>query len=182
MLAGVGLFLYVLIYGIFHITDNLTQIVVPGQKELTLQPNLKYTIFLEEESVVDGKVYSLTGNLAGLACRVTSETSGKNIELRSASISTNYNLGSRSGHSVLEFFTEEAGVYRIACGYGDDREDPQAVLAVGSGLTERIFRIVAGSLLAMFGGGGLGAVILVGVFIFRERAKKRLNSAIPSPL
>jgi hypothetical protein len=70
--AGLSLFPYTLLHGIFHITDNLTQVVVPGEKDLTLQQKLKYTIFVEEQSVVDGKIYVTRENLnwTGLHCEL----------------------------------------------------------------------------------------------------------------
>ena len=53
---GIGVFLYALIHGIFHITDSLTQVIVPGNAELPLKKRLTYTVFLQEESVVNGKI------------------------------------------------------------------------------------------------------------------------------
>jgi hypothetical protein len=172
---GIGFFLYSLLHGIFHLTDNLTQVVVPGEKELTLQPGLKYTIFLEEQSVVDGRIYATReSTLNGLTCTVTSQTTGNRIDTHRATMSTNYNVNGRSGHSVLEFVSEEAGTYHLACDYEEGKQGPQAVLAVGSGVTEEILATIGKSLGSMLGGGALGAAIIVTVFIRREREKRRL--------
>jgi hypothetical protein len=175
ILAGMSVFVYSLFQGVFHLTDNLTQVVVPGGKDLTLQPERKYTIFLEEQSVVDGRIYSTTTNLNGLTCQVSSQTSGKQIDTHRARSSTSYNLGGRSGRSVLEFLTEEGGTYHLACDYEGDRQGPKAVLAVGSGVTEAMLRTILTCFVSIFGGGILGAAILVTVFLLRERAKRKMT-------
>jgi len=182
VLAGLSLFLYTIIHGVAHITDDLTQIVVPGEKDLTLMPRRNYTIFLEQESVVDGRIYSTTESLSGLTCAVTSQTSGNKINTRRSTMNTTYSVGGREGKSVLEFVTEEAGVYRIACDYHEGSHGPQTVLVVGSGVTERIFSIVIKALASFFGGGILGAAIIAMVGILRARAKRhlaRLNQTLP---
>jgi len=173
ILAGLGLFLYSLLHGIFHITDDLTQIVVPGEKDLTLMPHLNYTIFLEAESVVDGRIYSTKENLSGLTCAVTSQASGNKISTRRPTMSTTYSVGGREGRSVLEFVTEEAGLYHVVCNYEEGSQGPQVVLAVGSGMGERIVSTVTKSLASFYGGGILGGAIIVTVFTLRERAKRK---------
>ena len=173
--AGVSLFVYTLFHGLFHLTDHLTQVVVPGEKDLMLQAKLRYTIFLEEQSVVDGRIYATRTNLNGLTCRVSSLTSGKKIDTHRAAMSTTYNVGGRSGRSVLEFLTEEAGTYHLTCDYQEGVQGPEAVLAVGSGVTEGIFGMILKCLAAMFGGGIVGAGVLVTVYSLRERAKRRLG-------
>lgn len=174
ILVGSGLFLNTLLHGINHITDDLTQIVVPGEKNLTLMPKRTYTIFLETESVVDGRIYSTTESVNGLTCAVTSQASGNKINTRRPTMNTTYSAGGRDGRSVLEFVAEEAGVYHIACDYQEGSQGPQAVLAVGSGVTGRILSMVIKSLLSFFGGGILGGAIIATVFILRQRSKKRL--------
>jgi hypothetical protein len=152
MLAGVGLFVYDLVHGIVHITDHLTQIVVPGEKDLGMTANSEYTIFLEEQSVVDGRIYSTSReNLEGLTCNVHSLTTGNKIDLRRPAGSTTYNVGGRSGRSVLQFQTQEAGTYHLAC-----------------------FR----SLAAMFGYGLIGTLIIIVVFVRRENAKRRSAASL----
>jgi hypothetical protein len=182
ILAGIGLFLHTLFNGILHITDDLTQIVVPGAKDLTLKPKLMYTVYLEEHSFVDGRIYSTTESVSGLTCVVTSETSGNKIKTFHPRGSMTYDVGGRSGRSVLVFVTEEAGVYRIACDYEEGKEGPKAVLAVGSGMTQRIFSTIIKSLASMLGGMTLGAAVIVAVIVLRERAKKQLAQAGQTPL
>lgn len=182
ILAGVGLFVHSLLHGIFHITDGLTQIVVPGEKDLTLMQKLSYTIFLETESVVDGRIYSTKESLSGLTCVVTSQTSGNKIDMRHPAVNATYSVNGREGRSVLEFATQEAGVYHIACDYQEGSQGPQAVLAVGSDVGERITLTILKSLLSMFGGCLLGGGIIATVFVLRERAKKQLARPNQTPL
>jgi len=181
ILSGLGFFVYTLFHEISHLTDNLIQVVVPGEKALNLQPKLRYTIFLEEDSVVDGRIYSTKSNLAGLTCTVTSLATGKRIDTHRATMSTTYNVGGRSGRSVLEFVTVEAGVYQLACNYEEGTQGPEAVLAVGSGVAEGILGLVMRSLASFFGGWFLGGAIFLTVFIKRERAKKRMAQTAAAP-
>jgi hypothetical protein len=176
MLAGAGLFAYVLLHGISHVTDGLTQIVAPGEKDLTLMPKQKYTIFLETKSVVDGRIYS-TQSVSGLNCTVTSQTSGTTINTYRPGTNTTYSVGGRHGSSVLEFFTEKAGVYRVACAYGAGVHGPQVVVAVGSGVSGRIYSTIIESFASIFGGFILGGAIILTVVILRARAERRYRPA-----
>lgn len=174
ILGGGGLFGYYLFQGLFHLTDSLTQVVVPGHVELLLSAPATYTIFLEEQSVVDGRIYSTTLPVDGLKCSVTMRPGNEQIPLQRPGMSATYNLGNRSGRSVLEFPVNVAGQYELSCDYPQDTKGPQTVLAVGTGVGEKIFKIVLASLLSMFGGMGSGAVVLAVIFIKRKAAKKKL--------
>lgn len=176
---GAAFGLYTLIDGLLHITDRLTQVVVPGSRDFTFQRNLAYTIFLEEESVVDGKPYLTQGSLAGLVCKVESLASGRVIEPDRARGSTTYNLRGRSGRAILSFSVPEDGGYRFVCGYPAEQPGPKAVLAVGHGVAGEIVRIVFGCL--TWGGAGmlLSTALIVAVALARERSKKRLREATP---
>jgi len=169
LLAGVGFFAYTLFHGITHITDSLTQVVVPGRAELSLKRGQTYTVFLEEHSVVHGKVYSTTESIGGLECGGASVPDGNAVRIAQSSANTTYDVGGRSGRSVLEFSIHEDGKYEFACGYGGNAPGPEAILAVGSGVGEGIFRTVAVSLVAMFAGGGVFLIVLLTVVITRYR-------------
>ncbi len=117
-LVGTGVFLYALITGLTGLTDSLTQVVVPGEAELALQSGRTYTVFLEQESVVDGEIYSTTEPVAGLGCRLTSIPGGGELGVRRAGANTTYSVGGRSGKSVLEFSVPADGAYGFSCDYG----------------------------------------------------------------
>jgi hypothetical protein len=179
LLAGGGVFLYSLVHGILHLTDSLTQVVVPGKAELKLKCGETYTVFLERHSVVGGKIYSTTEPVAGLECRVRSLATGDAVRIAQPSGSTSYDVGGRSGRSVLEFAIQEDGRYEFACGYEGGSPGPAAVMAVGPGVGKGIFRTVAGSLVAAFAGGGLFLVVLLVVLFLRHRDGNRVRQLGP---
>ena len=65
LLVGVGFFTYTLIHGLAHVTDSLTQVIVPGRGLLELKAGPTYTVFSEQQSVVNGKIYSTTESISG---------------------------------------------------------------------------------------------------------------------
>jgi hypothetical protein len=127
-------------------------------------------VFLEDQSVVHGKIYSTPGPVAGLECRVVSIPTGNAVSVAPSSMSTSYDVGGRRGHSVLEFTIRENGNYEFACGYGGNSPGPEAVVAVGSGVGEGIFRTVGVSLVAAFVSVGMFLAVVVPVLVVRYRA------------
>ena len=169
-----GLFIYALYHGLSHMADNLTQLVVPGTAQLTLQHGKTYTVFLEEESVVNGKVYSTTESVSGLECHVTAASDGAIVPIRKAGTNTTYELNSRSGRSVLEFHIDQDGKYLFACDYVQNSKGPETVVAVGSGVGESIMLAVVECLTSLFGGVAAALAVIALVLIRREREKKKL--------
>lgn len=172
LLVGGGFSAYTMLHGIMHVTDSLTQVVVPGQAELSLKAGQTYTIFLEEQTTVDGKIYSTTGSVEGLACGVASPETGVSVETRKPGTSASYDVNGRSGHSVLEFTVPRDGKYSFTCDYGKNAEAPRVVLAVGSGVGESISRTVLGGLAEAFGGAGACVAVVLVVLRMRERGKR----------
>jgi len=173
-LIGGGLFLYTIFHGIMHVTDSFTQVVVPGGAELNLHPG-RYSVFLEEQSMVNGKIYSTTQSIDGLVCRVNSVQNGVAIAMENPSSNVSYSVNGRSGHSVFEFQIQQDGKYAFACDYGANLKGPEAVVAVGSGVGKAIFRIVVEGIAEIFGGIGAGLIVILVVVINHEREKKRLR-------
>lgn len=172
-LIGGGFFGYTLFHGITHVTDSLTQIVVPGGAELSLKRG-QYSVFLEEQSIVNGKIFSTTQSINGLVCRVSSVQSGAPIAIEKSSANVSYSVNGRSGHSVLEFPIQQGGNYAFSCDYGAQSKGPEVVVAVGSGVGEAIVRAVLGGLGYFFAGGAAGVIVILVVVFKRERARKRL--------
>ncbi len=181
ILAGFCVFGYSIFHGIFHMADSLTRAAVPGDKDLTLQGNLKYTIFAEEQASAATGIYSVRRVGAGLTCRIREEASGKEIETRAPIGATTYNVGNRVGRAMLVFDTKNPGVYRLSCGYADGSQRSGVTVAVGSGADEEIVKAVLTGLGGMFGGGILGAIVLVTVYLMREKAKRRLALGAAMP-
>jgi hypothetical protein len=173
-LVACGLFAYALIVGFSHLTDSLTQVVVPGKASLNLQHGRTYQVFLEDQSVVNGEIYSSNQPVEGLVCRVNSVQDGSEVALRSSSSNTSYSVNGRSGHSVLEFLIQKDGEYDFACDYGQRAGGPRVVVAVGSVVGEKISRMVFSGLVELFGGIAAGLLVIDFVVVRRVRAKKRL--------
>src|SRR6476469_5552073 len=105
-----GLFVYFVWNGLAHMTDPVTQVVVPGEADLKLTRPGRYTVFLEEQSVVNGRIFSNAKPIVGLKCSVRQNNAGGgDILMRKASSSISYSLSGRSGRSVMEFSIREAG-------------------------------------------------------------------------
>jgi hypothetical protein len=179
ILLGFASFCYTLIHDLPALTGSLTQLVAPGQKDLTLEPDRTYTIFLEQQPVVNGQIYS-TENVQSLNCAVRSVPSDVNVQLRQPAMTTSYSFGARQGKSVLEFNTFDGTTYHVSCVYGPGEQGPPTVLAIGTGITEKIFGLVFKALAAIFGGMGLGGCIILVVLLMRHSSKKRLSVRAPT--
>lgn len=173
-IAGFAVFAYTLIGGLLHFTDSLTQVAVPGSQDFVFQKGLIYTVYLEEEAVVDGKIYSTKGPLEGLSCKVTSTGRGTEIGLSRARETMSYNLGRRSGRSVLEFAIPENGRYQFVCQYPEGSTGPRSVLAIGTGLRGKLVSMILVCIGSMFGGTAGAAMVVLVVLGLRARHKKRI--------
>jgi len=170
ILAGVGAFLYFLLTGIFGMKDALTQVVVPGGKVLALEQPGKHTVFFEYRSVVEGKVYSSGQGLAGLSCSVRDLAAGEWIELKIASVNSNYKIGGRAGFAVYEFKIERPGEYEFACRYPEGQEGPEAVMAIGRGFVKKLLFNIFKSIGVLMAGLFLGIGIIVQTSLKRSRS------------
>jgi hypothetical protein len=177
LLLGAGLFVYILVYRVSHMTDSLTQVVVPGRAELSLRGRRTYTVFVEEQSVLNGRVYSTTESIAGLECRVKAMPRGEAVRIRTAGMNTTYTIGGRSGRSALEFVTRDDGRYELACDYGENRRGPEVVVAVGSGLGMGILYTIAACLGSMLAGIVLCLAVVFVVAMMRDHNRRRILAA-----
>ena len=177
--AGISVFLYGLIHGISHVTDSLTQVVVPGESQLDLKQENLYTVFLERQSVMKGKICSTNESVSGLECNLVAVSGVQKIEMRPARISTTYDVGGRSGHSLFEFRVPKDGAYDFACGYRRASTGPEVVVAVGPGVGEAIMHTIFISLVGMFGGIATAGGVVLLVFLLRLRSKKEPSASRP---
>ncbi|WP_143276020.1 hypothetical protein [Brevundimonas diminuta] len=148
--------------------DGLEQIVVPGARELTLEPG-RHTVFLEYRSVVDGRVYAVD-QVAGLTVRVEA-ADGAPVAVSAPMGSSTYSMGGRQGEAINVFSVERAGAYRISADY-DGQEGPQTVIAVGQGFMGQLFATVFMGLGAVFLGMALTVAAVIGVYLARRRARR----------
>ncbi len=147
------------------LTRELTQIVVPGEAVLTLEPG-RYTIFHEYQSLVDGRLYSGT-DVSGLLVRVVPSDGGEPLAVTPPGTASSYELGGRAGRSVLTFDVTKPGSYRLVAGYPQGEAASQAVLAVGRETTGRIVWLVFGAIGIIFL--GVAAAVLIAVMTYRRR-------------
>jgi hypothetical protein len=180
-LGGIGLFIYEISHGLMHVADSLTRVVVPGQASLNLERGKSYTVFYESHTTVDGKFYSTHQSVSALECHVKSLNDGEETAISPTSNPTQYKIGGRSGHSILEFSAPRDGQYDFSCAYASGMHGTNVVLAVGTGLGARMFRAVlvcfAGPLL----GGLLAMMVFFWIYIRRDNAKASAAAAALLP-
>jgi hypothetical protein len=150
-------------------TSGMEQVVVPGSADMSLTETGVYTVFYEYRSVVDGVVYINNANPPPMDCSLTNAATGADVPLSPSLGSSNYSLGSREGVSVMSFTIDQPGTYTMACQYVSGADEPQSVLAVGTG----VFGEIMGGTLALTGGifGAIGAVcfsmaLALGIVVF----------------
>lgn len=178
LLIGAGGFIATLWTGLRHLGDNLTQVVVPGTADVDLKAKGLYTVYLEQNSVVRGKIYP-SQNVNGLTCELHSKATGAEIPLHQPRMRTNYSLGQRSGRSVLAFTLDHPGTYTFGCGYRDDAQSPDVVMAIGNGVSERIFRTVGFSFFFLFAGLIMGIFFIVWTYHGRFKYRKQMARMYP---
>ena len=160
------------------LTKELPQVVVPGEADLTFKERGTYTIYLERQSVVDGRIYSTSDDISELRVRLSS-ASGAPIELTAPTVDSNYQLGGRSGTAVLSCTISEPGEYHLEAGYPDGRSGPAGVLAIGLGVPGKILSTI---LLALAIGmsGFIVSIGLAGATFWRRRKMTKVATAPPS--
>ncbi len=177
-LLAVGVFLagfvgmgVVVFNSLSRLGDDLVQIVVPGERELSLEAG-SHTIFHESQSTVDGRIFS-ADNVAGLGVRLTS-AAGEPVTLSQATAGT-YQFGGRRGSAVLQFDIAEPGVYLLSGAYRDGMSGPETVLAVGQGFVGGLVVTILSALAFAFGGAGLA--VAIGLTVHGKRRKAREASS-----
>jgi hypothetical protein len=194
VVAGIALFISTLMSGLGSLGNDLQQVVVPGSSDIMLSEVGEYTIFYENQTVVNGRIYSTDEDIPGLQIEVKNKTTGLEIATYQPSGSFSYSIGGRSGRSVLAFDVEQPGIYVISGAYPEGQEGtaghngsdgaaraaraagsvgPEAVLAVGHGITGSIISGVLYPLIIFFGSIAAAAVIAILTYLKRQEAAKR---------
>jgi hypothetical protein len=175
--GGIGLFIYETSHGLVRVTDSLSRVVVPGQARLNLERGKSYTVFYESHTTVDGKLYSTRQSVRALECHVKSLDDGEEAAISPSSNPTQYRLGGRSGHSILEFSAPRDGQFDFSCAYASGVAGTNVVLAVGTGFGSRMFRAILVSLTGPLLGGLLAMAVFFWVYIRRDNAKASAAAA-----
>jgi hypothetical protein len=170
-LIGIGGIVGAVVVLIAHLgsmTAGLTQIVVPGGADLDLKQAGTYTIYHERTSTVGGRVYQSNG-ISGLRVAVKSAGTGQPITLRRPTGTSQYNVNGRSGFSALVFDISTPGKYRLDAAYDDGRQQPQTVLAVGTGFVGGLLTTIFLAIGLFFA--GLAAAIALAVVVRLRRRR-----------
>jgi hypothetical protein len=167
-LAG-GFAFLVAIEGLKTGVDDLIQVVVPGETTITVSEPGDFTIFYENQSIVDGRVFS-TGDLSNLNVQITSDSTGEPVEIEDSSVSTSYTVGGRSGQSIAAFSVDETGDYTLRAAYGEGTPGPEVVLAIGSGSSGGVFTALLPGAVGML---LVAAAVVIGLRTFLKPRKAR---------
>ena len=162
--------------------DNLTQVVVPGSKEITFPEGGAYGVYYEYRSVVNGVAYTGSERPPALACSLTSRSSGDEVAVVPDYVPSNaYATRDRARVGTLmgSITIKKPGRYRLACEYPDGSSSPKVVLAVGPnlaweflGIAARTALAVAAGLAVLLGSGLLAAVVAIVVTVKRRRPRE----------
>jgi hypothetical protein len=159
--------------------DNLTQVVVPGSKDITFAESGAYAVYYEYRSVVNGTVYASSKTPPALACTLTSKSTGANVRAVPDYVRTNsYSTKGRERVGVLirSITIDEPGTYAFSCRYTDGRSEPEVVLAVGPNFVWEFFGIAARTVVAAVAGLavllGSGAVAVVVIIIIAVKWRR----------
>ncbi len=111
VLMLVGTFALLLAFEVLKTTtEDMVQVIVPGESTITVEEPGDFTIFYESQSTVDGRVFS-TGDLPGINIEIRSNATGEPVPIKKPSATTSYSLGGRSGQSIAAFSVQETGDY-----------------------------------------------------------------------
>lgn len=166
LLVGFGIMIAIMLVSLPKMNAGLEQIVVPGERQLTLEPG-HHMVFLETRSVVDGEAF-VSGDITGLSVRVTG-ADGTAVPVTAPTATATYSLNGREGHAINGFEITQAGAYAVSADYGG-AEGPRTVIAVGQGFLGGLFSTVFGGLAAVFIGGLVALGVVAWVLIRRRRA------------
>jgi hypothetical protein len=178
--AAVGVFALLVIKGIGSIDRDLSRIIFPGTATLHLARVASYTVFYENESIVNGRVFSTGEKLSEMNCSLAGSGSGAAIPLHRPSTRTSYQTGKASGVSVLEFQLKSPGDYEMTCNYVTGQTGEAIVFAIGPEIGSRIWITIVPALLTMFGGFTLALGIVIWTYLKRKLVKSQesVQSAI----
>lgn len=129
--------------------------LVPGTTEIELDKVGRYTIYLELDTLFEGKHYEAPEFIESLKCEVVNDES--KIQVSTADINYKYNRDGQQGESYFNFTIEEAGKYKIITTL-EDEVVKEAVLSVGL-KNEHMVRVLQFTV-------GAAVIMLVGIFEF----------------
>ncbi|OGC41233.1 hypothetical protein A2Y85_02170 [candidate division WOR-3 bacterium RBG_13_43_14] len=160
--SGIILFVVLLFSGLKNMNKGMTQMVMPGNHDITLEKDGKYTVFYEHRSVIDNQVFVTSENLSGFQVFVVDKQNQKPVAVIPTTVSSNYTMGGRAGFAIFEFEIAHPGRYEISGWYAAQEPGPRIVLAVGQGFVGRLVGTILFSIAILM----LSIVIAIAVTVF----------------
>jgi hypothetical protein len=173
IIAGMAVSFQLLMSGLGSITEDLTQVIVPGESSLHLPAAGEYTIFYESRSAAEGRIYSTEDDVSGLEIKILNKTEGFQVPTYPPFSQMSYNVGGRSGRSVLAFQIDQPGEYLLLASCPQGSEGPEAVLAVGQAFFSNFLFDIMSVLALIFGSLLAAGIIIILTFIKRRDAARR---------
>ena len=171
-IIGIILFCFSLVTGIKSSLDLINhQVIVPGKSIIELKDPGKYTIYFENKSVIDGKVFESDG-IEGLRCTLMKTDTGEFINLQSPSMNSNYSVAGRTGKSIFVFNIDKAGEYELNAWYENGNSN-KSVLAIGKGFGMAVTRtsLISTAIMFIF----LGTALAIFLTTFKKRREAEIQ-------
>ena len=135
---------------------------MPGSYQVEMTQG-SYTLFYEYQSEINGQVYSSDFDVPGIrVAGISSEDVG--VELNQPTSNKSYDIGGRSGYSVLNYQIDSSGIYTVVGGYPDRGAGVDIVMAIGKVNSSSLILAI----LSLPGGLGIGAALFVHTLMNRR--------------
>jgi hypothetical protein len=167
----VALLIFFVLGAINNAKDSIiTRVTAPGTANIDIDKAGKYAIYIEYNSVLNGKVYH-TEDISDMYFMLTNKKTGEQIDLDNSAMNESYSANGRSGERIFDFEINEPGVYVLETEY-DSEKGEDAVLAIGHPfvlqLVMQIFLAIGSLFLAII----VPVVIFIITLIKRGKSKK----------
>ena len=172
IVLGFAAFAGLIYSGIANMQSDLIQIIAPSDEKLNFEKPGEYTVFYENNSVVNGRYFITNERLPPLSLSVREISTGEYLSVYPSNESLTYSMGGRSGRSIMAFDIVRPGAYEVKTAYSENTGS-EIVLAIGTGIKEGLFSTIILSLAVIFGSIALAAVIAYSTYRKREKALSR---------
>jgi hypothetical protein len=175
LLAGILLSVYMFYRDIGRFNRDMAHTEIPGQLELELKRNEKYTVFLEQSSASNFGANSLAISLSSVMCEIRSLPNGEFIPAIKPSKFLHYSYSNRAGGSFMEVTVPRDGTYLFACRDARQKPGTKLSVAVGAGAAEAITASLGRFFLILIAGIGVALLIFLRVMMLRDQSRKEIR-------
>jgi hypothetical protein len=181
MLLAITMFVVLIFDGLKSVDRSLTRVIVPGKTRVQLAKPGWYAIFYEYRSEVGGRVFDTGEQAPVMQCNLAHADTGAKVALQRPATNANYTMTRFAGYSVLGFQADAGGDYDFSCDYQPGHSGEQVVMAIGTGVTGQIFKMVLLGLGVLLLGFCAMGVIFAGVYRERNPRKRRIYAPPQGP-